>query len=456
MGGSTDCLHPDGRGEFMLPLKTLLYLALFGCAVLMSVVKHPIIGMYAYLVTYNINPMGQWWGRYLPGFAQRYSFWISLAIILGIIFNYSKLRFRKLIETQELLLILFMLVIWLSVFIGQGSGIGYNVIKMTKVTIVLLMASHLITTRRYFQGMIWVFLISGFYLGYELYSGSGRFYSGRFHAGVGGSDFGEGNFLAAHFGFLLPFVGIMLLKGSWKVRAFSVVAAVFMVNSIILTQSRGIFIGLAAGIVVASFYSTMLRGHRKKIVALVLVGLVGAYSLTHPGYWQRIATIQADEDFGRDRSAEGRLDAWKGAWLMAQDYPLGVGVGHFFFYIGDYAPTMEGKDTHNTYLRCLAELGFHGLLVLLLMIFTSFLILRDIDRKTLVLDSDKQEFYQLNVFAIRIALTVYLTAAMFISSVYIEEMYWLLMMPVFLKRALENEAEENQTDLQIRQAVAHP
>ena len=139
---------------------------------------------------------------------------------------------------------------------------------------------------------------------------------------------------------------------------------------------------------------------------------------------------------------------------MAKDYPLGVGVGQFFGHAGNYVPEAAGRDTHNTFLRCLAELGFHGLLVLLLMIFTSFLILRRIEISSTRLAPEYGRFYLLNAFAIKISLIVYFVTAMFISSVYIEEMYWLLMMPVFLKRALENESEENQTELQIRQAVA--
>ncbi|MDO3379735.1 O-antigen ligase family protein [Geoalkalibacter halelectricus] len=429
----------------MLPLKTILYLALFLTAFFASIYKHPIIGVYAYLVTYNINPLGQWWGRFLPGFATRYAMLLALAIGLGVLFHKSKLRFGRFFEGQELLLISFVGVMWLSIVVGQSGGMDYNIDKMTKVLLVLLMASHVITTKRYFEGMIWVFVICGLYLGYELYGGAGSMRGGRYQSGVGGSDFGEGNFLAAHFGFVLPFVGVLFLKGGWKVRLLCVVAAAFIVNAIVITLSRGAFLGLAVGGVMAVLLSARLSRYRGKIIVLLIVGLLGGLYLTHDGFWYRMTSIQA-VDGERDLSAQGRLDAWDGAWRMAQDYPLGVGVGRFFNHIGEYHSHIAGVDTHNTYLRCLAELGFHGFAILVLMIFTAFFMLWQIDRRASELTPERANFFHLYAYATKIALFVYLTAAMFVSSVYIEEFYWLLMFPVFLKRALDNEFLDAATE----------
>lgn len=424
-----------------MPLKVYLYLSLFGTAFFAAIVSHPVIGVYAYLATYNINPLGQWWGRYLPSFAERYALLLVLAIALGMLFQRAKLRCGRFLEGQEILLLLFLLVIWLAIGLGQGEGINYNVIKMTKVMLILFMASRVVTTARYFEGMIWVLIIAGLYLGYELYSGGGAFHRGRFHAGVGGSDFGEGNFLAAHFGYLLPFVGVLILKGGWKVRGLCLVAAVFMVNAIAVTRSRGAFLALAVAFAASLFLSTRLKGHRLKIVLLLVLGLAGAVQLTDTSFWQRIDTIQA-ESGQRDLSAQGRLDAWNGAWEMALDHPLGVGVGNFTSFIGQYQPEMTGRDTHNTYFRCLAELGFHGLAVFLAMIAMAFHLLRRIDGETDRLPLARREFFHLHAYATKLALIIYLTAALFISSIYIEELYWLLMFPVFLKRALANELED--------------
>jgi O-antigen ligase len=123
---------------------------------------------------------------------------------------------------------------------------------------------------------------------------------------------------------------------------------------------------------------------------------------------------------------------------------LGVGVGRFFDFIGKYKPSIPGKDTHNTYFRCLAELGFIGFLLLLLLIANALWMLFALDRRVRNLGEDRAHDYSLHIFGLKIALVVYLSAGMFISSTYIEEFYWLLMMPVFLKRSFDNEVEEQK------------
>lgn len=427
----------------MLPMTTLAYLGLLGLALLGCIFYHPIVGVYAYLATYHINPPGQWWGALLPGFAQRYAFLLGIAIALGFIIHHAKLRYGRFLRSQEVIFLLFLGAIWLSLVLGQGVGIDYNATKMVNVFLALFMAAHIITTKKYFEGLLWVFILSGLYLGYELHSEGGTTLRGRFHSGVGGSDFAEGNMLAAQFGLILPFAGIMFLKGGWLARALCLVSAVFIVNGIIWTRSRGAFLALAVGLAAVLWYTLGLRQHRKKILVLLLVAAIGGLMLTDQAFWNRMFTIQIQSE-RMDTSAQGRLEAWRGAWEMALDYPLGVGIGQSFSLLGWYAQDMEDKDIHNTYLRCLAELGFHGLFLLLLLIFNAFRMLRNIKMQALSLEPECRRDFHLYVFATRIALVVYLTAIMFISAVYIAAFYWLLLMPVFLQRALENELIESK------------
>lgn len=415
-----------------------------------SILVHPILGVYGYLAAYNINPLGQWWGNFLPAVAERYALLFACSIALGIIIHHAKLMYGKLFERQEFLMMLLVGIMWLSTIIGQGYGVDYNVGKMTKVLLILLMASHVITTRKFFNLMIWVFILSGLSLGYEIYSGGGRYFAGRLDAGVGGSDFSEGNFLAAHFAFLLPFIGILVIKSGWKLRALLIVSAAFIANSIILTRSRGTFLSIGIGVLFALLFSTRLKQHKKTVNTLIVLGIIGAVSLTDSSFWFRMDTLQVAETSERDASAQGRLIAWAGAWQMALDHPLGVGVGEFFSHIGYYKPEMARRDTHNTYMRCLAELGFHGLLILVLMIYTAFSMLKNMEKQLKHVSIPDPVEFQLFIYATRLALIIYLCAAIFITSIYIEEFYWLLMLPVFLQRALNYEIHTCTTQSPIQ------
>ena len=422
-----------------MALKTILYIILLFFGIAGSVTYHPLIGILGYLVTYNINPASHWWGVTLLNWGIRYSFFLAAATGLGIIFRGSKLKFNKLFEAQEILLIVFLGIIWLSIPLGFGfNQAESNAVKMLKIVTILLMASHIITELKYYEIMIWTFIISGLYLGYETYAAPSSLFSGaRFDRGIGGSDFSEGNFLGAHFAMLLPFIGIQFLKGSWKKKVVCLISGVFVVNAIILCRSRGVFLAIIVGLIAAVIFS--LSGYRRKILVGIVFGLVGGVLLTDPEFWPRMMEININEN-QMDASSQGRIMAWKAALSMAGDHPFGVGEANFQTYVGRYNPAISGKDTHNTFFRCLAELGFQGAFVLLLLIGNAFRIMFSLKKD--IAELPNREDFLWHIYALKIALVIYLVSGIFITHTYIEEFYWLLMFPLFLKRSVQNEIRE--------------
>lgn len=421
-----------------MPLTTIAYLCASSLAIVGSVFIHPEWGIYGYLTGYNITPVRQWWGAFLPDFARRFAMIYALAIAMGILFQRHKLKCPDVLSALEGLFLALVGTYWLSALISPVSQVDELHWKVLKMAAVLLMAGRVITTRTLYQKTTLVLILVGGYLGYSLSSGAGGFLGGRFDRGFGGSDFAEGNFLAAHFAWLLPLVGVRFLVGSKKEKILCVLSAAFMINGIVLTRSRGAFVALTVGAVATVLLLPRLRSYRKHIVVGLVLGVFAAFSLTDQAFWERMGTLRSDE-VSQDASAQSRMDAWKVAVRMWADHPFGVGVGQYRTYTGFYNPALAGRDTHNTYLRCLAETGIQGLLVLMLVIFSSFKLLRRVEKESTGLEATVRGFYEMHAFALRISLVVYLTAAFFISSTYIEEFYWLLMFPVFLMRALKNE-----------------
>jgi uncharacterized protein YneF (UPF0154 family) len=45
----------------------------------------------------------------------------------------------------------------------------------------------------------------------------------------------------------------------------------------------------------------------------------------------------------------------------------------------------------------------------------------------------------LHIYALRVALVIFLVAGMFITETYIEEFYWLLFLPVLVERIIDTE-----------------
>jgi probable O-glycosylation ligase (exosortase A-associated) len=421
-----------------MPLTTLVYVAVFILSVFGSFAVHPAIGVYAYIMSYNVNPLGLWWGYSLPSFMYNYSFILGITVIGSTVIQMRRLKFKELISGHELIFLAFVVIIWLTALISPFAPDWHFIYKMAKVFLICILATHIITTRKLYEGLIWVLLLSTLYTAVETNFGQIEIFDGRVQTGVGGPDFNEGNFLAAHYAMLLPIFGAMLLHYGWKTRGLVIITAVLATNAIVMIRSRGCLIALGVGALAALFLSGQLREHRPKLIGLLVVALLGGFFLVDENFIDRMTTITVEEE-AMDTSTSGRLDAWRGAVEMAMDYPMGVGAGNYGPQIGNYRPELAGKDTHSTYFRCLAELGFHGLFVLLALIFNAFRILRDIQREARLMPPQVGNFYLIQTACLRVSLITYLTAVTFISSTYIEAFYWLLMFPLFLQRSLENE-----------------
>lgn len=426
-----------------MALRAIAYLIIAGIAAVASVCVHPQWGVFGYVATYNFNPLSQWWGHDLPELARRYALIFASVTFIGYFIHHQKITRQRAIAGAEMWLVMFLAAVWLSVFVGHGGEVTYNVTKTTKFVFMILLATRILTKRQNFETLILILIGAAMYLALSLQWGEGAFHGGRFDRGVGGSDFSEGNFLAAHFAFLLPFLGVFLLTGGWKVKVLCLSAAPWITNALIITRSRGAFLGILAGGLVTLFQLPRLRSHRKKIFLLMLVGLIAALSLTDQAFWERMGSITVERE-DLDLSAQSRIEAWKAALAMAKDYPLGVGVEKFFQYVEQYNPLLAGRDTHNTYLRCLAELGVQGLTVLCLLMASSFYTLRKVSQTARQMPERIRSVYDLYQMATGTALIIYVTAAMFISSTYIEEFYWFLMFPVFLLKSAENELAEQK------------
>jgi O-antigen ligase len=145
------------------------------------------------------------------------------------------------------------------------------------------------------------------------------------------------------------------------------VSAVALVAVILLTQSRGAFIGLILGLGAGGFALAWKRP--RLLVTFLILGAVGA-SLVPGAVWTRLSgigqltntsTIAMADPEG---SAAQRWEIQKTAFRIFQDHPLvGVGLGCYPFANKLYAPKLGPRDTHDTYMNIAAELGLPGLLM---------------------------------------------------------------------------------------------
>lgn len=426
-----------------MPVRTLMWAGFFAVTVV-GALWNPLLGIVGYIGHYCIGADRQWWNAPLSGLGIRYSFTLAAATAVGILLNWRKLRFgSSLLHRPEKLALLFLGIVWLSVLMGPETvgrydrpGIDHPSVKFTKIMIFAFMLTHVVTTRKDLDRLLWVLILGAFVLGHQAWSTPrSAFNRGRLES-VGGPDFAEANFFATYMAGMVPLIGVMFLRSRWIGKAACLLAGAFTVNALVLTRSRGGFVGLALGMVAAALVAP--RRHRGKIALGLAVAIAGGVYLADPQFIDRMSTITTEEE-QMEGAASSRIEIWRGGLRMLKDHPLGVGAGNFYQTIGRYAPAHEGRDAHNTYVRAACELGIQGIAVFAAMIFVAGRSLWKLGREVEGLPPEEQDRRRLLSYGMLVAMVTVLGGCITMSLTYVEYLWWFLLLPVCLIRSVENE-----------------
>jgi len=239
---------------------------------------------------------------------------------------------------------------------------------------------------------------------------------------VGGTDSLNDNSAAAQLLIVLPFIALYFLRGRLWEKGVALVTAPFVMNTIILCNSRGAT--LAAGVAAATALTLVKGKLRLQILGAVIAAAVMAYALVDPQFVQRQMTLTHEED-QRDTSSQDRLTSWKAALHLIQDHPFGAGGGGFELLSPEYIPDIvarhggELRSVHNTYLAIATDWGLPGFACFAMFLYTTFRALRDLRRRT------RDPRIYLESAALQLSLTAFLAAAMFLNRQYAEALYWM-------------------------------
>jgi putative inorganic carbon (HCO3(-)) transporter len=197
------------------------------------------------------------------------------------------------------------------------------------------------------------------------------------------STFGNPNLLA---GYLVPLVPLAMslalatiASRKWLIALFPLLAACLMSLAIILTGSRGGYLGLLAGMCAlfagfASFIWARRPTLKPFVLAFLLFFSLSVFLAIHfvPSFEQRIISIFA----GREHSSNSfRLNVWLSSLAMLKDnWWFGIGVGNEAFRLAYGLYMTSGFDALGTYcvpLEIAVETGLLGLVVFALLVVTA-------------------------------------------------------------------------------------
>lgn len=245
-------------------------------------------------------------------------------------------------------------------------------------------------------------------------------------ARITASSFYDPNDFAFLFVCVLPFVIFKFIKERGIKKILLLLSGSLMMTIIILTRSRGGFIGLLA---VGAFILLKTLKKSKLLAGLILLGSITVFTLATPtGYWDRMETIVEPGDDYNVYSPSGRIELWKkGIKLMLGSPFTGVGVGNFVTAEGLLHKGKGGKwsTAHNSFIQIGGELGVGGFILFILLFYYLFKSLRRITSKDPTIKALKD--------SLEVSLIGYATAGFFLSQAYSMILYIIVGMTIALK-----------------------
>ncbi len=256
-------------------------------------------------------------------------------------------------------------------------------------------------------------------------------------AGVIKGLFENSNELALHLVTMIPISIALALEKKNPIRKIVFFGiALLMVSAVIITFSRGGFIGLIA----VSLVLVRKLGRRNKTTALgaLVLGIIFFIVVAPGSYSGRLATI-FDSAADITGSSSQRTQVLKRSILVAIRYPIfGVGLGNF------HHKSFQELGTHNAYTQVAAETGIAAMVCYIIFLAHPLRKLRMIERE-LFEKNENSRFYYLSI-GLQASLVGFMVASFFAAVAYQWYVYYLVAYAIALRRIyyLEELKKANQ------------
>jgi len=410
-----------------LPLTPLIYIAFYVSAIVSSIAVDACWCVYLYEAHYFFNPQDRWWSMYLPAFFNSYL--ISILLIVSYLLRWKKYGKTRLFLSPQTKWLgsLFVLMCITSLYAVWPEKHYEFLLYQFKLLIILALAYKVVDSPDKFEKLIGFYLLGIFYLGWVAYS-IGRTGYGRLE-GVGMVDGVNANDTAAAIVTAIPLLIFYFIKGKRWQQGLSIFALAFIMNGIILINSRGAFLAIVigCGYMIALFFLNKqleIREKRKMFIGLLLgIGLF--VYLADAIFWNRMDTLEDLTDQVVQGERVGRTYYWLKTFDLVKTYPFGTGVSGYTFlspeFLPEYMLTEGRRAVHSTYFQVLAEYGYLGIVLFIGLLLSNFRAMKRV--KIYLLDNNKEHLY-CQAVAIESSFLCYLVAIIFIDRLYAVILYW--------------------------------
>ena len=396
----------------------------------------PIWIFFGYQIIYFMYHPNRWWYYSVP--SLRYSLLFSLAVITTAFIWRARGRGLRILDSKPIVFLLLLLAWFFAVQIWSYSSVTHSFAAEHFVkTCVIAVAAFIICDSKKSIDVVLIGYVAGAaYLGYYTYQ-FGRTGYGRVE-GIGTVDAPDVNDVAA----MLAPAAVFALHFFWRYRSVygrvgAVVCGAFIVNALVLMNSRGAYLGLLVGAAYYMwrlFYSRLsVENLRGKVILVGILGFLAMIYVVDDSAISRFVSLkdEAQTEPPSSESGSTRIYFWLAAIEMSKDHPMGLGAGGFVLnshqYIREDVDTGRSRNraVHSTWFQALTEVGYPGFILFLLMLLSAALSLEKA-RRLLQQENDVESY--LTVIGIQAACGAFLVSITFLDRMRSEALYWLVML----------------------------
>lgn len=376
------------------------------------IIYRPYIGILVWSWLAYMNPHRLSWG-----FAYDFPFAQIVAIVIMVALVFSK-EPKKIPWTRETI-VLVIFVFWMLITTlnaNYGDLAWEQYIKVIKIQVATFLTLIIMNDKNRLVLLAWAIALSLGFFGikggiFTAITGGGHHVLGPYGTFIGGN-----NELGLALIMTVPLMRFLQLTydQKWiKIGMTSAIALTFI--AILGTQSRGALLGVAAmGFMLA------MKSRRRVMLLTMMVLLIPAALMIMPESWyERMSTIQTYEE---DASAQGRLKVWGKAIDIAVDSPI---VG------GGFETFAGGRDVHSIYFEILAEHGFVGLFIFILLGFFAWRSCSHIIKRAK--ENINKKWMGDFAAMLQVSLLGYAVSGTFLGLAYFDLFYHIIAMIILLK-----------------------
>lgn len=409
-----------------------LFFALVGGV---CVFLHPFLGVLAYYTLAFMRPQETFWG-----FGDtRLTLLVSISTLAATVLHFATKPNLDFIKRKQSF---FVGALWLLIFLSTKFGDFaapeakwmdyYN-----KLFLIYFVVLAVMTSEKKLYVLAWVLMLS---IGYLAEWANEMYFLQGWHVvhgpGKPGATYYDENDFAMVLVLGAPFMWYLMRATKNPILKLGLLGLLpLTAHAVMVTFSRGGFLGLAASMLVVAF-----REKNRALGGTMIAGGV-VFFLLFAGaeYRGRINSINSYEE---DRSATGRLESWGAGINMATKNPLfGVGLKRYmnaFPYYSNFQP----RVAHNSWVQLGAECGLVAVACYGVLILLTLNAVRRVEARLKKMTGESRRLSECLARILGAAIVGYLVCGFFLSMEDFEGFYILVAMAQVLDRITEARVEE--------------